>query len=348
MQVHGGDIYRNPDMLDFSANINPLGIPESVRLAAYQGVDLSEHYPDVVCEQLRMALAEYEKMDKEQFFCGNGAAEVIFSLVLAKHPKKALLMAPTFLEYEKALSLVKCQIKYHYLLEEQNFLLGESFLDKIDESIEMIFLCNPNNPTGKLIDKTLLMKILKVCDKYGCMLVIDECFLEFLKEHNDYSMAGYLKESKNLFILKAFTKIYAIPGLRLGYGMTSDDKVLKRMAEVVQPWNVSIPAQMAGIAALREKHYIEETYSLIEEQREWLMEEIRKLGMKVFDASANYLMFKGPEDLADRMKQKDILIRDCSNYKGLDKGFYRIAVRLPDENIQLLEVLKEVLGMDGE
>lgn len=341
--VHGGDIYRYENYLDFSANCNPLGTPPGVRQAITDAVSSIAHYPDVWCEKLTEALAEYEGVPGNMIFCGNGAAEVIFSLCLAAKPQKALLLAPTFAEYEQALEAVGCEITYCELKEERGFATEESVTETLrQEKPDIFFLCNPNNPTGVLTEKRLLDAIAKTCRQENILLALDECFLDFVEKPQDYTMKSSLKEYENLFILKAFTKRYAMAGVRLGYGLSGNRKLLDRMEEVTQPWNVSGLAQAAGIAALKEEAYVERGRNLIFKEREYLKKELADLGYRLYGSQANYIFFRGKESLWEKIAEQKILIRDCSNYKGLKKGFYRIAVRTHEENEKLVAALKKL------
>lgn len=336
---HGGDIYSTSYRLDYSANINPLGMPESVIRAAQESVLQAANYPDTRCRELKKGLAQKEGVKEEQIVCGNGAAELIFSLTAAIKPKRALLVSPGFAEYEQALKVRGCEISYYELKEENGFRLGEDYLTYLNEGLEVLFLCNPNNPTGLTIKKELLIKIVRRCQSLGIRMVLDSCFVDFLECPQDADMVSFLQDFPCLFILKAFTKIYAMAGLRLGYGLCADEKLMEAMQEVTQPWSVSIPAQAAGTAALKETEYEKRTRELIGEERRWLMEQLRKLGFAVYDASANFIFFKGEKNLAAKCKRSGILIRDCSNYRGLEQGFYRIAVRTHKENEELIRVL---------
>lgn len=187
-------------------------------------------------------------------------------------------------------------------------------------------------------------KILASCSELGIFIVVDECFLDFVKDPDRHTLKGKLAEHPNLFLLKAFTKRYAIPGVRLGYGFCSDRKVLERMEAVTQPWNVSTMAQQAGLAALKETEYVEKGRKIIFQESAWLKEEMTKLGLKVYPSEANYIFFRGPEDLFEKCVPKGILIRDCSNYPGLQKGYYRVAVKLHEQNEKLVRVLTELVG----
>ena len=338
--ILGGDVYKYRNCLDFSANLNPLGTPESVKKAICDSLDHIAEYPQVGSELLREKIAEYEGVKTEEVICGNGAAEVIFTLCRAVNPKKALIPAPTFAEYGQALASTGCELEYYMLTENEGFMLGEAYLDILHKGLDMAFLCNPNNPTGMLIPQRLLKKILEKSRKLGILLVVDECFLDFVKEPQEYSLKRSLSGFDNLFILKAFTKRYAMAGVRLGYGLCSNRVLLDKMERNVQPWNVSTMAQEAGIQALSETEYVEKGRQLVFRESQWLKEEMTRIGYKVFPSEANYIFFKGPEELFDFCLRKRIVIRDCSNYPGLTKGYYRIAVKKHEENVKLIEVLE--------
>lgn len=342
MYKHGGDIYSNKNKIDFSTNINLAGIPEGVIRAACEGVMLSDQYPDTECYDLRKAISKAKHIPLEQIICGNGAADLIYSLVLALKPKKAFMPVPAFHEYEQALKAVECEMEYIHLSEEQHFMLSEDFIGKIKEDTDIIFLCNPNNPTGNLIHKDLMHRIIHQCETHGIWLVVDECFMDFVEEGKDYSVLDQCGSAKHLFILKAFTKLYAMPGLRLGYGICANEEILKRMKEVSQPWNVSIPAQMAGIAALKEENYVTDSLELIRKEKDYLRKELGKLRYKIYGSRANYLFFHTYPGLYAMCLEKGILIRDCSNYLGLKEGYYRIAVKQHEENERLIKILREV------
>ena len=226
IHIHGGDVYRNPGILDFSANCNPYGMPKGVKEAVIQALDKAECYPDVKCDALRKALAKEEGVTEEKIICGNGAADLIFGLVLARKPKRALLLAPTFAEYEQALASVECEIVYVPLSEEEGFVPQENFINAITEDIDMVCFCNPNNPTGILADRKYVEKILQRCKNSNAFLVLDECFIDFIENPEAYTMKAYLKNYTNFFLLKAFTKKYAMAGIRLGYGFCSDKNTL--------------------------------------------------------------------------------------------------------------------------
>lgn len=342
--VHGGDIYSpGRKVLDFSANINPLGMPQAVRDALCGCADACEHYPDPLCRELTGAIAQKEGCPPEWIQCGNGAADLIFRLVLSRRPKKALVLAPTFAEYEAALGVVNCQAEHFYLSPDEDFIPGEKLLAQLAKTKpEMVFLCNPNNPTGQLLAEGVLEQAAALCRELGSLLVVDECFLDFVEQGAQQSGFPLLADYP-VFLLKAFTKMYAMPGLRLGYGICGDTALLEQMAACGQPWSVSVPAQAAGLAALKLDGFEEQTRRCVAAAREELLTALRQRGLRVWDSRANYLLFYTDDTaLGQKLEQKDILIRDCSNYVGLTAGYYRVAVRTPEQNRQLIQALDEI------
>ena len=342
--THGGDVYRYNGCIDFSANCNPLGTPAGVIEAIKKSAESVCHYPQVGSGRLREAIGKYEQVSPGQIFCGNGAAEVVFALCQALRPKEALLQAPTFAEYEQALNSVQCKISHYDTKEENRFDIMPEYLDYVSDKLDILFLCNPNNPTGMTIDRAFLSEVLCRCIKNNVLMVVDECFVDFLEDPESWSMKDELFHTGKLFILKAFTKRYGMAGVRLGYGLSSDEALLERMAQVTQPWNVSGIAQEAGLAALKEEEFVREGRRIVFEERGYLMDGLEKLGFHVFPSKANYIFFKGPEDLFEKCLSKGFLIRDCRNYRGLCPGYFRIAVKLHEENKKLLSALEEVLA----
>ncbi len=345
--IHGGDVYSarqkmKQEPLDFSANINPMGMPPGAVRAAADALQQCTQYPDPLCRELRAALAAYEGIPAEQIVCGNGAADLIFRIVAATHPQRALLLEPTFAEYEQALRSMDCSIAYFPLQESEGFVLPEAFLQQLTPEINLLFLCNPNNPTGRTVSPALLQEIWKRCEEAGILLVVDECFNEFLEHPEQNTLKGVLKTGTNSVILKAFTKSFAMPGLRLGYGLCGNGDLAERIFSCGQPWGVSIPAQAAGVAALQEQGYLERMRRLIQTERRWLSENLARLGLCVFPSEANYILFRTETEISlrERMEQRGVLIRACGNYRGLDDRYYRIAVRGHDENERLIAALK--------
>lgn len=347
--VHGGDIEGfvreyGKEPVDFSANCNPLGLPESAAAAVIASLKCADRYPDPLSRKLSEALAENLKVESGNVFLSAGAAEVIFRLVSAIRPKKALLLAPGFAEYELALKAANCETIFHYLSKDNGFLLTEKYLDELIDDIDMVFLCNPNNPTSCLIDPELLIKINKKCLDKNIYLVLDECFNGFLDNPEARSLIKHLPFNPMLIILGAFTKIYGMAGLRLGYCISNNKSLINDLRDAGQPWAVSSVAEAAGIAALSDKDYIKRSLNIINEERAFLTKGLRKIGMEVIEPSANFIFFKSPiPELGELCRKKGFLLRDCSNYRGLEKGYYRIAVRTHEENFRLLDAIKEIV-----
>ena len=340
---HGGDLYSRSVELDFSVNTNPLGTPPSVEEAVRESAGSLCQYPDPYCRDLTAALADHEGVPEDFILCGSGAAELIYAYCRAIGVRTALVTAPTFSEYAAALEAEGRWVLSHPLREADNFGLTGSFLWTLEDTpAEAVFLCNPNNPTGRLIRSDLLEEICKLCRDRGIRLFVDECFLELSDGGRDASLAGHLAEFPNLFLLKAFTKTYGMAGLRLGYCLSANKPLLAKMSRSMQPWNVSLPAQRAGAAALREKNFIRQSLELIRTERPWLTGELEKLGLQVCPSQANYILLKGEKELFAPLLERGILIRDCSNYAGLGPGWYRIAVKTHGENQRLTAVLSEI------
>lgn len=337
---HGGDVYGfEKQLIDFSANVNPFGMPESAKSAIIKNLDKYHAYPDPFCRKLTEETAKYYNINKKHIIFGNGAGDIIYRLVLSYKPKSALLIAPTFSEYEKALILTGCKIDYYILDSELK--IKEDILNMIEDK-DIIFICNPNNPTGITCDEKLMDKISTKAEKEKSLLVIDECFLDFTGQ-KEKSLINTADKNKHLFILKAFTKFFGMAGLRLGYGICGNEKIIEDIRFTLQPWSVSSAAQDAGIAALNDKEYQEKTINYIKKQRDYLKSELKNIGLKVYDSETNYILFYvEDENLKEKLLEHNILIRDCSNYKGLKTGFYRIAVKHEEDNKKLVDALKYI------
>lgn len=349
--THGGDwagfaaqYGADAPLLDCSANVSPLGLPQGVADAVAGCTGLCTRYPDPLCRALCGAIGEAEGVSPSWVLCGNGAADLIWRAALALRPARALVTAPTFAEYQEALEANGCQVEHYLLREENDFAVGEDILEAIRPGVGMVFLCEPNNPTGRTTPRPLLERILARCQDAGAVLVVDECFGDFLEDPEAHTLKGALAACPSLLILKAFTKIYGMAGVRLGYVLSSNEELLDRLRRAGQPWAVSTPAQEAGLAALKETDYVRKVRALIAQQRPRLAAGLRALGCRVVEGQANYLLFRCETPLIAPLREKGILLRSCGNYQGLDETWYRTAVRTGPENDRLLAALKEVLG----
>lgn len=349
---HGGnvkEISRNyninyKEIIDFSANINPLGMPDSVKKCIIENLDEIEKYPDISYLELRKEIVEYENnrlkddvVSSENIILGNGAAEVIYSIVRGINPEKTIILAPTFSEYEEAVSSISKEVVLYYLKEDDDFRLTDEILKEINNDINMIFICNPNNPTGSVVSKELLIKILNRAKITDTFVVIDESFLDFMKEN--FSMISFINKYTNLIIIKSLTKFFALPGLRIGYGLCKNKNLCEKAAKMIPAWNINILADISARTCLKDKKFIKETMDFMEKERNYLYNELKKVNyLKIYKPNVNFIFFRINKniDLKKELLKKNILIRSCSNYHGLDERFFRIAVRTHEENVKIL------------
>ena len=341
MQYHGGDIYRNQIRLDFSVNTNPLGMPDPVKEALHQAVEEAENYPDIRAQVLSAAVTEQLQVRKEQLVFGNGASELFHAVLHAIKPSKILIPVPSFLGYEEAAKAIDCEVIFYEMKKEEKFCLTDRILDVLDENISLVFLANPNNPVGNLVEPELIFQIAEKCRQCDITLVLDECFMELTGKEQTYSFLKRLNEFLNVVVIRAFTKLYAIPGVRLGY-LVCEQNLAEKIRLQLPEWNLSVFAQRAGVAAIKEQEYIARAVVCIQTQRQFLLEELQAAGCSVFDSDADYLLFYSEMPLYELFLQRGILIRDCSNFRGLQRGYYRIAVKSEEQNRMFAEVLREI------
>ncbi len=413
---HGGEGKIGELCRDFSVNLNPLGMPEEAKEALLSGWNIFEKYPDDSCLMLREALAARYGMDSGRIVCGNGASDLIYRLCGCAGFQRALLGVPTFSEYERALQMYGCDTEYFVTDEENGFVMGKEQIEMISEDFDALFLCNPGNPAGGLIERGLMEEIVRRCDEKGVTLVVDECFLDFVRDGKEHSAVFAAAEGLDVVVIKAFTKIFAMAGLRLGFVLFGRRKLAQQTACFGAPWQVSGPAQAAGLAILgvdegrrnvgtdgkrketertaadidgREWNtsgvacfscgddfggdiygdFILRTAVYVENERRFLDEGLRNLGLRTVKGAANFILFHGPRGLDERMAQAGFAIRNCSDYRGLgektaqtatdgydflngkeiseeeqqDGIYYRAAVRTSAENRLLLEEIGRCL-----
>ena len=355
---HGGDIYGNKNIeLDFSVNLSPIGPPREVTGAILDSElqGLLTSYPDPMYRDLRRALARNLELPEEWILCGNGASELLMAVVQAVRPKRAMIPVPSYQGYERVLEAAGAGILFYGLKREQGFALTDDFLESADGlkrlagTETMLFLCNPNNPVGKCTEPELLIKIAEYCRENHIFLVVDECYLDLVPDARHKTMRHALTENPYLIIVSAFTKTYAMPGIRLGYLMLSS-KDLRRAVQMQQPeWSVSMFAQRAGLAALGSEGYLHEARQAVRTEREYVRERLREIGMEVFDGEAPFVMFFSRKELYGPLKEKGILIRRCDGIRGVrgssEEGghYYRIGLRSREENIRLMRTIEELM-----
>lgn len=354
--THGGDVYRNPIEYDFSINVNPLGMPLASIQAAHEGIVLTGRYPDYRAEQLCRAIAKAQNIPADRIIPGNGAAELLYALGQTI-PGKALAIAPTFTGYAEAVAAGGGEMCYagcedadgdvddmsgQDRLQFDSETVIQRLLAKLDDSIRLVFLCNPNNPTGTLFTREQILRVLAKAEAMQAYVCVDECFLSFLEEEASYGMLPYLAEHPRLLVLRAFTKIYCMAGLRLGYLVCGDADLQLKIRARIQPWNTSIPAQMAGIAALSDTEYLAKTRENLQVERAYLVPRLRELVTEVYDGYGNFLLFRDEPDLKERMLEVGVLIRACGDFEGLDDTYFRIGIRSHSENQEFIRRLARV------
>ena len=390
MDFHGGNIYKIfrekniKEILDYSSNINPYGIPESLKKRITENLEILERYPDPDYIELRQKLAHLNKVDVSNIILGNGATEIIFLFMKVINPKKILIAAPTFGEYERAAKATervedsiilgnsnkkkddekssgkqKIEIEYFELKESDYFKLNiHNLKNELEKKYDLLIICNPNNPTGKFLKLSETEQILKECNKYNTKLFIDEAFIDFLKDGMKESIINTKENKQNLFVARAFTKFFAIPGLRLGYGIYFDKKLEKGISEKKEPWSVNNIAEMAGLTVLDDTEYIEKTLKWITEEKTYVYEKLNEIsGIKPYKTEVNFITVKIEDNfilkglnvkiLREKMLEQGILIRDASNFNFLDERFFRLAIKDRESNDRVIEVLRGIFREKG-
>ena len=346
--LHGGNIYRfereGKDVLDFSSNINPLGVPQKFIDIAKENFDKLTNYPDPYYIELREKIGEHNSVTKENIIVGNGATEILFLYIRAVKPKKVLLLAPCFVEYERALKSVGAQIEYFELKEKNNFYPDIQTLKKKLEGqhYDLFLFCNPNNPTGQLIKFDDVKDLAAICKKQDMKIFIDEAFIEFVENWKEKTAA--LLKNKDVFIMRAFTKFFAIPGLRLGYGISFDEELMNKLQAEKEPWSVNTFANLAGLVMLDDKDYIKKSEKWVAEEKNFLYKELSKnKNLKVYKSECNFLLIKllttTSQEIQTKLLEKNILVRDASNFQFLDESYIRVAVKDREKNLKLIESL---------
>ena len=360
--IHGGEHGGENITRDFSININPLGIPENVMRKLYSDRECFEVYPDTGCSDLTRALSYETGISPNRIVCGNGASDLIYRICQCFNIKKAIIPVPAFSEYERAVRQNGGIAEYIYTSKESGYIpVANDFSNyekkhygcksgMEDESgmkcdgRTAVFLCNPSNPSGKVCSREVIKAAERFCSRTGAVLIIDECFIQFTHMHEEKPECLQGCES---IVLRAFTKIYAMAGLRLGYAICSSAKSADMLRAWGSPWSVSGPAQKAGVEALHAEGYIEKTVKYVENQRRFLYENLEDMGLEYIPSDANYILFEAPYGLDRSMQEYGIAIRDCSDYEGLEaehgRKYFRIAVRTEEENRYLCEIMRRCL-----
>lgn len=357
-QVHGGNVeqfareygFSHTEVLDYSSNINPLSLPEEALEQVRLHWDDVRRYPDREYLELRNALGGYTGCSPDWIMPGNGATELIYLVARSLGVKKVLLPAPSFADYQRAFHGQDCQIDLYRIKEELDFRLDiEPLLATIKQGYDMLILCNPNNPSGYLIPQEDMLRILEQTSSLGVLVLLDETFMEFAPYGANASMLPAVKSYRNIILLKALTKFFAVPGLRLGYCL-AHPLLLERMKPYKEPWTVNALACAIGTYLLTCDDFIEETRTWIEKERPYLYKGLSSLrGLKTYESAANFFLLKlmkegwNVELLQSRLVSKRILIRNAGNFAFLDDRFFRLAVKDRRSNEILLAALQDLL-----
>ena len=355
MDLHGGNIYKfqregKRDILDYSSNINPLGVPESLKEAIKNNFDVLEKYPDINYVELRESIGKYNGVSRENIIVGNGATEVLFLYMKALAPKRALIVSPTFAEYERALKNIDSEIDYFSLdeIREENknyFDLDIERLKKESINFDLVVLCNPNNPTGNFLELEKIKDLNEFLEKNGTKLFIDECFIEFIAKWENKT--SKLLRNKNIFILRALTKYFALPGIRLGYGISFDKDLIDKINSIREPWTVNAFADLAGKVILDDKEYMKKTDRWIIEERKNFVEKLKEIKeVEVFETYSNFILLKlktlTSEEFVKKMLDRGILVRDAKNFKFLNEKYVRIAIKDVEKNRKFINKIKNL------
>lgn len=360
---HGGDIKpitdyvngnvsvqrRNHGILDFSASINPLGYPENVRKVIGENFDDIVHYPDIDCSSLREYIARKIGHLADEIIVGNGSTELFYLIPRSLQPARGIIFQPTFSEFAEALQCSHTEVTHHVLKAEDNFRFEyhqEYFLR--DNKAGIVFLCNPNNPTGQLIEKTVLLDMIR--QHHDITFVIDEAFIDFVDEPERYHVIHEAGTLRNLIVVRSLTKFYGFPGLRIGYLVAHADLV-KQMMKYKEPWSVNALAQCAALAALEDEAFISRSREFMLKERVFLLNELTGIhGLVPYEPTANYILVKIKKRdmtsslLREQLLEYGIAVRDCSNFTGLSDKYFRVAVRTREENERLITAMKNVYG----
>lgn len=356
---HGSDLekiekiygIKKEDIVSFSANVNPLGVSPLLKRDLASKLDVISTYPDREYTDLRKVIAEYCGASPESILVGNGSTELITLFIKMIAPKKAMIIGPTYSEYERELSLSGGVSLYFPLKEESDFTLDpDSLIQSLDESIDMLIICNPNNPTSSAIKRDKMRRILDACKTLDIFVLVDETYVEFAEDYDSISCIPLTSAYNNLCLLRGVSKFFAAPGLRLGYAICGDTDLMKDIGSIKDPWTVSSLAEVSGQLMFRDADYIKATKELIASERQRVCSELKNIsGIKVYDPVANFVLCRITKEnvdadiLFDNAIRKNLMIRNCSSFPFLDNKYFRICFMSPTDNDRLLTVIRKTL-----
>ncbi len=352
---HGSDLekiekiygIRKEDITSFSANVNPLGISPKLRETLAAHIDAITTYPDREYTSLRSCIANYVGTSLHHIIVGNGSTELISLVIQLQKPKKAMILGPTYSEYEREVKLCGGTTIYYPLREKYDFRLQtEDFIARLNESIDLLVLCNPNNPTSGCIDNRQMRLILDACKEHGIFVMIDETYVEFVEDISRISAVPLTKYYDNLIILRGTSKFFAAPGLRLGYAITGNQDLTKQIFIRQNPWSISSLAAIAGEIMFQDTDYAAHTRALISSERHRIYELLlQHPDIKVYEPSANFLLIRllrddqTSEAMFDKAIRRGMMIRDCSTFPFLDEHYIRFCIMSPEMNDRLMDCI---------
>lgn len=351
--VHGADINSAAELygleadkiIDFSSNINPFIVDSMDKIVA-AGVGSLQKYPDIKYRRLRKNISDYLGVDDSQVIPGNGATEIIY-LLMRNLSGRLAIINPTFSEYRKGAEIAGLSVVDFVMDWKKDFKLDLDEIYRRKDEFDSIFICNPNNPDGSVRE---IKKLLEFAEKEGKLLIVDETFIEFADSEKERSLVNMVEKSKNLFIIRAVTKFFGIPGIRLGYGISSNRELLQKMYDEKEPWTINSFADSASDFIFKEEEYIRKSKEYFSKERVCMINEINKIGgIKAFNSDANFILVRFENrnvlDVKENLlKRAGLLIRDASNFIGLDSSFARVAIKNHEQNTVLVDALRSVLG----
>ena len=360
MVFHGSDIEKicsyyhlqKENIVKFGANVNPLGLSEKVQDAMASHVDIFSSYPDRDYVSLRKTISQYCDIPMEYILPGNGSSELIALLIQERAPKKTLILGPTYSEYSRELTFSGSSQEYYHLQEDRDFLLDvEDLFHTLEKGYDFLILCNPNNPTSSAICQDDMRKLLTFCAEKDIFVMIDETYVEFAPDITSITAVPLTKEYTNLMVLRGVSKFFAAPGMRLGYGITSNMDFLSRMKEKQTPWSLNSLGAYAGELMLKDTEYIQKTRDLILSERDRMYSELKTISeYKIFPGYGNFLLLKILKpgltsfDVFEACIKENLMIRDCSSFQCLDGEFVRFCIMMPKDNSHLISVLKSCVA----
>ena len=341
--MHGGRLLEfsksGKKYIDFSASINPYGIDPNLKDILKESIDILVHYPNQDYSEIKALISRKHDVSEESIYLGNGANSIIFRLFsIFDKELNICIPTPSFETYRLAAESVSANIVYY---DMNGFKITNEIFDILSDNIDVLVLTNPNNPTGYLIEEELLQRLLECCKAENIFVLLDECFLEFVLDGERYSQISNLSKYTNLAILRSLTKLYAFPGLRFGYLLTENKKIIENLNKLTPSWDINTLALEAAKFSLKQD--MSQVVLKIQKEKSILSKNLKSVGIEVFDSKANFLLCRYKKNLSNALLNQGVIVRDCSDYRGMDDTYFRVAVRTNSDNMILFENIKELI-----